>query len=469
MASLIDPKPEADPEEPHWDTGEIDYNKDVEQDPISNNARFMEAPTKKRLLPDIVMGPQYRGKKITRQELKVEVPKEQEEPSGGEEESEEPSGEEQDNVMKINLEESSSDDFEESEEDPDDGGLALMKSDQARDRQLEADRLEEEAEGDGEGAGPAVANVESQRAKAQHLLNQKVLWDSLLDVRISLQGLLDVGNRLPRPGDWGFYEGKEEVKRGMEEAAAAAQGLLRELGGLQQKMVEKDPFVRIDKVAKDMEEYYNWDFIQETQKMIEEASKPILDTWQTKVLLQSVNNKNIKLKSINQSIISQVDSTLSGHNLDNQLLRSRTVPDHLKRTIGHMEDKQTQQEDEEEDQRNKKTIAKTIYNPEIYNDEDFYATILNDRIQSRGQILTDTTDPIMMSQQFLRLRQLRRRKKKKDHVDQRASKGRKLRYQPHEKLINFMTPIITKYPKHDSLMTQLLYKSLFGSVTKSTK
>jgi hypothetical protein len=46
------------------------------------------------------------------------------------------------------------------------------------------------------------------------------------------------------------------------------------------------------------------------------------------------------------------------------------------------------------------------------------------------------SDPLAMTQQYLKLKRLQQRKKK--NVDTRASKGRKLRYHTHEKLVGFM-------------------------------
>ena len=49
-------------------------------------------------------------------------------------------------------------------------------------------------------------------------------------------------------------------------------------------------------------------------------------------------------------------------------------------------------------------------------------------------------------------------RKQRKHVDRRASKGRKIRYHVHEKLVNFMTPVELKAPQYASN----LFANLFG-------
>jgi protein AATF/BFR2 len=58
------------------------------------------------------------------------------------------------------------------------------------------------------------------------------------------------------------------------------------------------------------------------------------------------------------------------------------------------------------------------------------------------------------------LRELQRKQRKKKKVDTKASKGRKLRYHVHEKLLNFMAPE-PRGTWHESMVEEL-FGSLFG-------
>ena len=72
----------------------------------------------------------------------------------------------------------------------------------------------------------------------------------------------------------------------------------------------------------------------------------------------------------------------------------------------------------------------------VFDDTDFYQQLLRDVIESRG------ADGEVGEQEWVRKQKARKAKKKKT-VDTRATKGRKLRYQVHEKLQNLMAPVPT--------------------------
>lgn len=56
---------------------------------------------------------------------------------------------------------------------------------------------------------------------------------------------------------------------------------------------------------------------------------------------------------------------------------------------------------------------------------------------------------------------LRKYRRKKNNVDRKASKGRKIRYTVHDKLQNFMFPIPTVNPSSVIIDSDRLFVSLF--------
>ncbi len=58
-----------------------------------------------------------------------------------------------------------------------------------------------------------------------------------------------------------------------------------------------------------------------------------------------------------------------------------------------------------------------------------------------------------------RLRAAQRGRKRRKQVDRRASKGRKLRYHVHEKLVNFVAP---RQPAVEPAFAAQLFANLFG-------
>jgi protein AATF/BFR2 len=89
---------------------------------------------------------------------------------------------------------------------------------------------------------------------------------------------------------------------------------------------------------------------------------------------------------------------------------------------------------------------------QVFDDTDFYHLLLKDVIDSRGE--------------GVNWMEIQKKKKTKKNVDTRASKGRKIRYEVHEKLQNFMVPIpeLGRWPEEqiDELFASLLGKGFEG-------
>uniref|UniRef100_A0A6I8RSU5 Apoptosis antagonizing transcription factor n=1 Tax=Xenopus tropicalis TaxID=8364 RepID=A0A6I8RSU5_XENTR len=94
---------------------------------------------------------------------------------------------------------------------------------------------------------------------------------------------------------------------------------------------------------------------------------------------------------------------------------------------------------------------------EMFDDDDFYHQLLREVIERKTSSL-DPNDQVAMGRQWLAIQKLRSKIKKK--VDTKASKGRKIRYHVHSKLVSFMAPI-DHSTMNDDARTEL-YQSLFG-------
>ena len=70
----------------------------------------------------------------------------------------------------------------------------------------------------------------------------------------------------------------------------------------------------------------------------------------------------------------------------------------------------------------------------VYYDGDFYHQLLRELIERRTD--TSAEDPLEMGRQWVQLQKLRTKQKKR--VDTKASKGRKVRHDVHDKLVDFM-------------------------------
>merc|ERR1712002_507573 len=96
------------------------------------------------------------------------------------------------------------------------------------------------------------------------------------------------------------------------------------------------------------------------------------------------------------------------------------------------------------------------YDENIFDDGDFYHEMLKELIERKSDINAD--DPVAAGRRWLELQKLRTKIKKK--VDTRASKGRKVRYDVHTKLVSFMAP--QKAGTMGDLARNNLFASLYG-------
>lgn len=100
--------------------------------------------------------------------------------------------------------------------------------------------------------------------------------------------------------------------------------------------------------------------------------------------------------------------------------------------------------------------------PEIFDDSEFYHQLLRELIEYKSNTDENQSE---ITQKFIELQKVRNKMKKK--VDTRASKGRKIRYIVHNKLVNFMPPKDTS--EYTEEAKNELYNSLFGMANQGEK
>lgn len=140
------------------------------------------------------------------------------------------------------------------------------------------------------------------------------------------------------------------------------------------------------------------------------------------------------------SVVDVIDDTLRS-DAEKLLVRTRMAREH---------DDDDGEDGDGEDKEQEKDGA------EAFDDTDFYQQLLRDIIESRGANGEEG------EQEWVR-RQKARKAKRKKTVDTKASKGRKLRYQVHEKLQNFMVPIPVSHGAWHEEQVDELFASLFSS------
>ncbi|KAG5652042.1 hypothetical protein H0H81_006492 [Sphagnurus paluster] len=439
-----------DPEDTH--ARDIDAEDGLTTDPAAREHYFEVGPSSLRKQHDSIADQKYDGVKTTRKQIMEESDEDmsnqdENEGEGSESEDEEPAaqqdqfsnaGEAEDSEE----EEDASDDEEEEEEN------------QAPPLHTKVNFLKNSNEGQ-ENAEDLSSGLrkkrDEDREKGKAVSSQIATWDSLLDARIRIQKTVAAANRLPPPLDVKEYlvlpECQDSVNKLFKEAAA----LSDEIFELQERLLENESIVPPPRKRQKLQsddgmsiDYVAWlEDATYDVSALEEAYHPhlvrTLAKWSSKiqavapsVLLPSNRNAFSRGAQPTKTVLQLIDEALA----DNTKLLARTQ---VRRGKGPRIGVSEPLEDgsPEED-------------PNIFDDTDFYQQLLRDIIDSRGNAAGG--DDWMVAQ---------KQKKAKKKVDTKASKGRKLRYETHEKLQNFMVPVPIISGWHEEQIDEL-FASLLG-------
>ncbi|KAH9072166.1 apoptosis-antagonizing transcription factor [Lactarius deliciosus] len=307
---------------------------------------------------------------------------------------------------------------------------------------------------------------DEDKRKGRAVSKQLSLWDSLLDARIRLQKSVIASNRLPPPTQISDFMSDRRCLEARHVLLGEALALNRELSTLRDELTKEDREVqwkrrRVEDGTEDGRRYAvpeidnvdrDWDALireaSEDAAGLEHAYHPhltrTLAKWSTKVaavapsaLLPASRKKFSQVGSV-KSVGAQIEEVLQS---DWPVLVSRTQ---LKRNKGsRVTSKRGSAFNDDEDEE--------VEDAEVFDDTDFYQQLLRDVIDAKGGSAGRVD--WMASQ---------RQKKSKKHVDTKASKGRKLRYEVHEKIQNFMVPVPVAAGAWHEAQIDELFGSLLG-------
>ncbi|KAG9120400.1 rRNA-processing protein bfr2 [Ceratobasidium sp. 392] len=330
---------------------------------------------------------------------------------------------------------------------------------------------EEDASGEDSG-GPTLAAVppeettsdnlakalkksrEVDKDKGRAIVQQRALWDSLVETRIRMQKAASASNRLPHPDHLPPYVTSEA---GREAAQALVQEVLafsEDLAALRTRLLTaNEPEVQIpppkrrkvDPEDKEEQTRHATFSAMELDAAYHPSCVRTLQKWSSKIAAVtptlSSRGKSFRGGGASRSTVELVEDALgeSGTKGGGKVVGRTRV----RRSSGTR-------------------IAATIDGDggevkggdvegyaEVFDDLDFYQTLLRDVIDSRAG--ADGSEDWATRQRL---------KKAKKIVDTKASKGRKLRYEIHEKLQNFMVPVPTG-TWHEEQIDEL-FANLFG-------
>lgn len=377
-------------------------------------------------------------------------------------------------------------------EDDDTAGEETVDSDEAGgsdESQAEDEDIVEE-EGAVQTFSRDKADVEVEKGKA--VKNQLALWDQVLEGRIRIQKALVTANQLPQPQTFPDFKksGGEKFASELKNAHKALKALQRSLLDLQDQLLfqkEETRAIALEKTAaqnKDME--IKSDDSQNEGELGQEASLPkrklemadypdfmakrfatfqpyqnaTLQKWHDKTRL-TAGKGGKGFGAFDRNILTQVEQVL----LDRDRLVRRTQTQRSEyRILGKREAPALTSEIFTEGEEAERQLTANAHlkdlDEDIFDDDDFYHQLLRELIEHKTTA-ADPNDQVAMGRQWLTIQKLRSRIRKK--VDTKASKGRKVKFQIHNKLVNFMAPV-----DHSTLSDKgrtELYRGLFGQTS----
>ncbi|GKT71003.1 transcription factor AATF/Che-1 [Colletotrichum tofieldiae] len=329
----------------------------------------------------------------------------------------------------------------EDEDEDSEGDSDVSDDEQSRRKSSKSDARAEQRKLMNEGQKALAATIsaaaQQDAQKGLAVREQRKTFDGLLNIRIRLQKALVATNSFSAvepPSE----EEDEQSSEPYEAAEEAALKLLNTLDSFRASLLPAELAQQAAGAKRKRGEYDAstsndaiWEGIQEAEQRASKYRKKVLETWSTKTRSANVEVKSRNLISTQTSVVASLEDQLL--NADRLVKRTRTprscAPAQVARKVNE--------------------------DPEIYDDADFYQLLLKELVAQR----TSDTGNGTAAQPTVRWAAMKEAKTKK-HVDRRASKGRKMRFNVHEKLQNFMAPEDRRAWEQDAV--DRLFGTLFG-------
>ncbi|KAF3985589.1 hypothetical protein FT663_04733 [Candidozyma haemuli var. vulneris] len=396
----------------------------------------------------LVKGEKYKGALASRKDLYEDSDGEEPSDSGSDEadeDDEEQEEEENDSDSGASLRANS--DEESSDEGSDEGSDEEKGSEDEEDADVKREKIRAMMTKERKHIVNRLSEAATQEAlKGYSILQQHKLFDSLIDVRLKVQKGLTDSNLLP-----GNHETLEKEELGndstediLEKASEKCYSLLDSILQLRSRLYVKENVV-VEPVEHKPKKRSLESYLEASSKydtILNDYRSNVLTKWSAKIQNSSGSSamNASKFKALNQSAEQQVMNNLA--DMDRLVKRTKLNRKQLK-PLGYefyeaskKENEESGDEDDEEDADVPKATQSRSLNVQemdsIFDDEDFYRVLLNDLVDRKIQ----STDPTSGLQFAMRGAASAKVKK---NVDNKASKGRKLRYHVQEPIANFET------------------------------
>uniref|UniRef100_A0A8D8EX22 Protein Aatf n=1 Tax=Culex pipiens TaxID=7175 RepID=A0A8D8EX22_CULPI len=287
--------------------------------------------------------------------------------------------------------------------------------------------------------------------------NQLKMWERLLEMRIKMQGCLVTANALPHEDKFKSFSKNEQFKEASQKVVQTVESTLKNLLELQTTLVASFPETKelakpgAKRRLKDQKSSGSkHSRLSEYESLLADSFttyKPyrndVIQKWHDRTKASS-GTKNIH-QSL--SVVKKIENALL---TKDELIRKTQLF-----RGGYELFEKPAPSSASAAKEGVSAEPESTYDGEIFDDSDFYHALLRELIEYKSNT---AENPAQIGAKLAELQKLRSKMKKQ--VDTRASKGRKIRYVVHKKLVNFTAPEPSNAWTDDA--KNELFMSLFG-------
>lgn len=315
--------------------------------------------------------------------------------------------------------------------------------------------------------------ADDQITKGFCVQNQLQIWEKLLEIRIHSQKMLIKANSLPQPNKF------ESLTQNNADFSELANDTFDKVATLATRMHELqshllNQYAETKGIAKKRKRISLDDTVDSETKRnrlsaqltsdfdnFKEYQYSVISKWHDRTKVLTPGSIKTQKQQGNIDVLRKIEAVLA--NREDLIKKSQLLKggyELFDKNTGTVEVKQQSSTAEngvkEENGSAENHSDESIYSSEVYDDTDFYHTQLRELIEYKTSSSNNVNE---VAKQFAELQKLR--KKMKKTVDTRASKGRKIRYVVHNKLVSFMAP--NESASWTDEQKDELFKSLFGA------
>ena len=301
--------------------------------------------------------------------------------------------------------------------------------------------------------------------KSKNIINQKELYETFVGIRIALQNLLSDINTLPTYLNFSHFLNlsSKEVKESYKKLKNNLYSTFLDTLLFHKEFLKKqnypksDQFNPVSELEKLLNNKDNININENLNKIhnnLFKIDQKIMNIWYRKTVVNQfqTNNKLIKKLANNDNFCEHILSSVENN-----------ISTLLKKTQKYNNDNNTQLLG-----RKRLSAEEYEYDKEIFNDIDFYNFLLKEFLLNNEKEIDENNyqekideNGLVEGRYDLTMKYiLNRNTKIKKKVDTKATKNRKIRYDKHEEIINFMVP---ENNEKEITGRNIIINSLFGT------